>query len=178
MRIRESITNLIEGRLSSTDGRAALVKLATRLIFEQGLETEIRDMLDRDYCEHGVSPRQGLRNGVRMGFLKTAKGLMDYAALQIASREEPFRSEIRRGVRHDHREPAARGAAAGHRKLHRPGPERAIETRSWSSNPSDGAPLDVDSWTSHLPHRCLIRPAVRSAHLRHVRYAEIPRRPV
>ena len=178
MRTREPITSLIGDRLSSTGGRAALVKLATRLIFEQGLEADIRDMLGRDYCGHGVSPRQGVRNGERMGILKTAKGLVDYAALQIASREEPFRSEIRRGVPHDHREPAARGAAAGHRKLHRPGPERAIETRSWSSNPSDGAPLDVDNWTSHLPHRCLVRPAVRSAHLRHVRYTEIPRRPV
>ncbi len=77
IRTRESLTDLIEGRLSSTDGRAVLVKLATWLIFEQGREAESRDMLGRDYCEHGVSPRQGLRIGVRMGLLKTAEGLVD-----------------------------------------------------------------------------------------------------
>ena len=38
---------------------------------------------------------QGWRNGVRMGRLKTAEGLVDYAAPQIAGREETFRSEIR-----------------------------------------------------------------------------------
>ena len=31
MRTRESLSDLIEGRLSSADGRAELVKLATRL---------------------------------------------------------------------------------------------------------------------------------------------------
>ena len=37
----------------------------------------------------------GWRNGVRVGRLKTAEGLVDYAAPQIAGREETFRSEIR-----------------------------------------------------------------------------------
>ena len=41
------------------------------------------------------SAGQGWRNGVRMGRLKTAEGLVDYAAPQIAGREETFRSEIR-----------------------------------------------------------------------------------
>ena len=80
MRTRESLADLIEGRLSSADGRAALVKLATRLIIEEALEGESRDVLGRDYCEHGASPGQGWRNGVRMGRLKTAEGLVDYAA--------------------------------------------------------------------------------------------------
>ena len=42
MRTRESLSDLIEGRLSSADGRAALVKLATRLIVEEALEAESR----------------------------------------------------------------------------------------------------------------------------------------
>ena len=99
MRTRESLSDLIEGRLSSADGRAALVNLATRLIVEEALEAESRDALGRDYYEHGAAPGQGWRNGVRMGRLKTAEGLVDYAAPQITGREEPFRSEIRESLK-------------------------------------------------------------------------------
>ena len=95
MRTRESLSDLIEGRLSSADGRAALVKLATRLIVEEALEAESRDALGRDYYEHGASAGQGWRNGVRTSRLKTAEGFVDYAAPQIAGRAAPFRSEIR-----------------------------------------------------------------------------------
>lgn len=38
---------------------------------------------------------QGYRNGYRTGRLKTAEGLMEYSAPQIAGREAPFRSPIR-----------------------------------------------------------------------------------
>ena len=99
MRARQSLSDLIEGRLSSADGRAELVKLATRLIVEEALEAESRDALSRDYYEHGAMPGQGWRNGVRRGRLKTAEGLVDYAALQIAGRDEPFRSEIRENLK-------------------------------------------------------------------------------
>ena len=75
------------------------MKLATRLIVEEALEAESRDALGRDHYEHGASPGQGWRNGVRMGRLKTAEGLVDYAAAQIAGREEPFRSEIRESLK-------------------------------------------------------------------------------
>ena len=44
MRTRESLADLIEGRLSSADGRAELVKLATRLIVWAALEAEIRQV--------------------------------------------------------------------------------------------------------------------------------------
>ncbi len=56
MCIRESLSDLIEGRLSSADGRAALVNVATRLIVEEALEAESRDALGRDSYEHGASP--------------------------------------------------------------------------------------------------------------------------
>jgi transposase-like protein len=95
MRTRQSLSDLIEGRLSSPDGRAELVRLATRLIIEETLEAESRDAIGRDYYEHGAVPGQGYRNGSRTGRLKTAEGLIDYAAPQIAGRDEPFRSEIR-----------------------------------------------------------------------------------
>ena len=95
MTTRQSLSELIEGRLSAADGRSELVKLATRLIIEEALESESLDALGRDYYEHGAAPGQGYRNGVRKGHLKTSEGFIDYSAPQIAGREEPFRSEIR-----------------------------------------------------------------------------------
>lgn len=99
MRTRQSLSDLIEGRLSSPDARADLVKLATRLIVEEALEAESRDALGREYYEHGAKPGQGYRNGRRRGRLKTAEGFIEYAAPQIAGREEGFRSEIREGLK-------------------------------------------------------------------------------
>jgi putative transposase len=95
MRTRQSLSDLVEGHLSSPDGRAELVRLATRLIVEEALEAESRDALGREYYEHGAGPGQGWRNGVRTGRLKTAEGVIEYATPQIAGRDEPFRSEIR-----------------------------------------------------------------------------------
>ena len=94
-RTREALRDLMEGRYSGTFERTELVQLATRLIIEEGLEAEVRDALDRDYYEHGSEPGGGYRNGSRRGRLKTAEGLIDYAAPQVAGRAEPFRSELR-----------------------------------------------------------------------------------
>lgn len=95
MHTRQSLCDLIEGRLSSPDGRSELVRLATRLIVEEALEGESRDAVGREYYQHGAVPGQGYRNGSRAGRLKTAEGVIDYATPQIAGRDEPFRSEIR-----------------------------------------------------------------------------------
>lgn len=95
MRTRQSLSDLIEGRLSSPDGRSDLVRLASRLIIEEALEAEQRDALGREYYEHGAEAGQGYRNGVRPGRLKTAEGFVEYTAPQTAGRAEPFRSEIR-----------------------------------------------------------------------------------
>jgi putative transposase len=95
MRTRQALADLIEGRLASPEGRAELVKLATRLIAEEALEAESRDALGRDYYEHGAAPGQGWRNGVRSGRLKTAEGMIANSAPQIAGRDEPYRSETR-----------------------------------------------------------------------------------
>jgi transposase-like protein len=94
-RTREELTALIEGRLSTGSAKDELVKLATRLIVEEALEGEATDAVGREYYEHGAQPGQGYRNGYRTGRLKTAEGLMEYAAPQIAGRDEPFRSAIR-----------------------------------------------------------------------------------
>jgi transposase-like protein len=95
MRTRESLSALIEGRLSSPDGRSELVRLATRLILEEALEAETRDALGRDYYEHGAEAGRGYRNGHRTGRLKTAEGEIAFSVPQVAGREEPFRSEVR-----------------------------------------------------------------------------------
>lgn len=95
MRTRESLSALIEGRLSSADARSQLVKRATRLILEEALEAEARDALGRDDYEHGAEEGRGYRNGHRLGRLKTAEGAIEFSTPQIAGREEPFRSEIR-----------------------------------------------------------------------------------
>ncbi len=94
-RTREGLRDLIEGRLSSETGRSELVRLATRLIIEEGLEAEVRDTLGRDYYEHGQAAGQGYRNGAREGRLKTAEGFIGYSALQVSGTAEPFRSELR-----------------------------------------------------------------------------------
>lgn len=60
MRTRQSLSDLIEGRLSTPAGRSDLWKLATRLIVEEALEGESRDAVGRDYYEHGAEPRPGL----------------------------------------------------------------------------------------------------------------------
>lgn len=95
IRTRESLTALIEGRLSSPDGRSELVKLATRLILEEALEAEARDALGRDYYERGAEEGRGYRNGNRTGRLKTAEGAIEFSAPQVAGRDAPFRSDIR-----------------------------------------------------------------------------------
>jgi putative transposase len=94
-RTREELAALIEGHLSAASAKDELVKLATRLIVEEALEGEAGDTIGRDYYEHGAQPGQGYRNGYRSGRLKTAEGLMEYSAPQIAGRAEPFRSSIR-----------------------------------------------------------------------------------
>ena len=77
------------------DAKSELVRLATRLIVEEGLEAEVRDALGRGYYEHGSGSVGGHRNGVREGHLKTAEGRIFYAAPQVAGTVEPFRSELR-----------------------------------------------------------------------------------
>src|SRR5437899_11436305 len=91
---REELTALIEGRLSTESAKDELVKLATRLIIEEALEGEATDAVGREYYEHGAQPGRGLPEWISHGTARTAEGLMEYAAPQIAGRDEPFRSAI------------------------------------------------------------------------------------
>jgi len=94
-RTREALNDLISGRLHVENAKSDLVKLATRLIIEEGLEAEVREALGRAYYEHGADAGGGHRNGVREGRLKTAEGFVAYSAPQVAGTSEPFRSELR-----------------------------------------------------------------------------------
>jgi hypothetical protein len=66
MRTRRALSELIEGRLASPDGRAELVKLATRLIVEEALEAECRDALGRDYYERALGLQRGCIDADRL----------------------------------------------------------------------------------------------------------------
>jgi transposase-like protein len=98
-RTRELLKGLMEGRSESPDMRSDLVRLAARLIIEEGLDGEARDALGRDYYAHGAEPGRGYRNGYRTGRLKSAEGSIEFSAPQIADRAEPFRSRLREVVR-------------------------------------------------------------------------------
>ncbi len=79
MQTRQALSSLVEGRLSSPEARADLMKLVTRPILEEALEAESRDALGREYYEHCAKPSQGYRNGRRLGNLKTAEEFFEYA---------------------------------------------------------------------------------------------------
>jgi putative transposase len=98
-RTREKLKALMEGRSEATEGRSELVRLAARLIVEEGLEAEATDAVGRGYYEHGAAPGRGYRNGYRSGRLKSAEGPIAFSAPQVADRAEPFRSRIREVIR-------------------------------------------------------------------------------
>ena len=73
--------------------QSALLRNAVRLIIEEALEAEVTDALGRDYDERGEPV--GYRNGNRLGRLKTAEGIVDYAVPQVTGTAEPWASEVR-----------------------------------------------------------------------------------
>ncbi len=98
-RARERLKALMDGQTREGDLRSELVRLAARLIIEEGLEGEAGDALGREYYERGAAAGAGYRNGYRTGRLKTAEGLVEYAAPQISDRAVPFRSRLREIIR-------------------------------------------------------------------------------
>ena len=98
-RTRERLKALMEGRAQVSDPSSELVRLAARLIVEESLDGEATDAVGRDYYARGAAPGSGYRNGYRTGRLKTAEGVVEYAAPQISDRAVPFRSQIREIIR-------------------------------------------------------------------------------
>jgi putative transposase len=98
-RTRERLEALMEGHGEKADLCSELVRLAARLIVEEGLEGETADALGREYYVRGAAAGAGYRNGYRTGRLKTAEGMIEYAAPQISDRAVPFRSRLREIIR-------------------------------------------------------------------------------
>jgi transposase-like protein len=98
-RTRERLKALMSGHGEEGDLRSELVRFAARLILEEGLEGEATDALGREYYVRSGIPGAGYRNGYRTGRLKTAEGMVEYAAPQISDRAVPFRSRLREIIR-------------------------------------------------------------------------------
>src|SRR5215213_3266939 len=94
-RTRERLEALIDGRLAAAPERSDLMLLAARLILEEALEGEVHDRLGRERYERAEGEATGYRNGYRTGRMRTAEGMVEYAAPQVRDTAEPFASAIR-----------------------------------------------------------------------------------
>ena len=95
---RERLEALLDGRLATAPERSDLMLLAARLILEEALEGEVRDRLGRERYERAGGEPAGYRNGYRTGRMKTAEGMVEYAAPQVRDTAEPFVSAIRENL--------------------------------------------------------------------------------
>ena len=82
--------------LSGDFDQSALLRNAVRLIIEEALEAEVGDVLGRGYYERGEPA--GYRNGNRLGRLKTAEGIVEYAVPQVTGTAEPWASEVKQAL--------------------------------------------------------------------------------
>lgn len=79
---------------------SGFVRQAVRLMIEEALEAEVSERLGRGYYERGgqatedADAPRGYRNGVRVGRLKTAEGVIEYGVPQVRGLEG-WQSEIR-----------------------------------------------------------------------------------
>jgi transposase-like protein len=94
-RTRKEIQELLSGKMEGGVTTSDFIRSATRLLIEEALEAEVRDVLGRGYYEAGAEAGSGYRNGQRRGRLKTAEGLVEYAVPQVSDRDEPFQSRLR-----------------------------------------------------------------------------------
>ena len=85
---------MISGDLGAATGRSDLVRLALRLIVEEALEGEVSDAVGRERYERTEGAPAGYRNGYRPGKIRTAEGVVEYAAPQVRDTPEPFVSAV------------------------------------------------------------------------------------
>jgi len=97
-RTREELAALINGELDTATARSDLVRLALRLVVEEALEGEVADAVGRERYERAEGRASGYRNGYRTGKVKTAEGMVEYAAPQVRDTPEPFVSAIREAL--------------------------------------------------------------------------------
>ena len=82
-RTRERLRALMDGRLGTAPDRSNLVLLAAQLILEEALEAEVRDEVGRERYERAEGEASGYRNGYRTGRMKTAEGVVEFAARRL-----------------------------------------------------------------------------------------------
>jgi putative transposase len=97
-RTRERLRALIDGRLGTAPDRSSLVLLAAQLILEEALEAEVRDEGGRERYARADGAASGYRNGYRTGRMRTAEGMVEFAAPQVRDTPAPFVSAIRHNL--------------------------------------------------------------------------------
>src|SRR5690348_49866 len=78
--------------------RSSLVLLAAQMILEEALEGEVRDEIGRERYARAAGEASGYRNGYRTGRMKTAEGMVEFAAPQVRDTTKPFVSAIRQNL--------------------------------------------------------------------------------
>jgi putative transposase len=92
----ETTRKRIAGLLGGEFDKSELMRQAIRLIVEEALEAEVSEALQRGYYARGAD--SGYRNGYRPGKLKSAEGVIEYAAPQVADTASPWQSEVRQAL--------------------------------------------------------------------------------
>lgn len=93
VRTSQMIRQLLSDGTADGDVTSQFIRLAIRKACEEALEAEAADTVGRGFYEHGHG--DGYRNGYRPGKLKTAEGVVEYAAPQISDTRELFKSKGR-----------------------------------------------------------------------------------
>src|SRR3954464_5856095 len=89
-RRRERLRALIDGRLGTAPDRSSLVLLAAQSSPEEALEAEGRDAVGRERSARSDGAASGYRNGYRTGRMRTAAGMVEFAAPQVRDTPETF----------------------------------------------------------------------------------------
>ncbi|MGH8727184.1 MAG: IS256 family transposase [Burkholderiales bacterium] len=89
---RKRLSALFDGEFNKSN----LMREAIRLIIEEALEAEVAQALGRGYYKHGEA--SGYRNGYRLGKLKSAEGIVEYAAPQVSDTAHPWTSEVKQAL--------------------------------------------------------------------------------
>lgn len=95
---RKRIGDMLAGETGELN-TSAFVRQAVRLMIEEALEAEVSERVGRGYYERGSRAADeavtgGYRNGVRVGRLKSAEGVIEYGVPQVRGLEG-WQSEIR-----------------------------------------------------------------------------------
>ena len=94
-RLRKEIRAFFQDLGSADHGAAALrelVRMASTLMVQEGLEAEQADVVGRERYERGE--RNGYRSGYKPGKLDSAEGRVSVALPQVRDARQPFRSKL------------------------------------------------------------------------------------